>query len=367
MECERCGLLFRKYEQSRERRQQEAADGPAFAPSRRAALPLVVAALLLVAATAAVTWWCTAGRQSPATARSPGPATLPAPGRSAGPSPEPAPAAPATGTARAAVAASPIERARNGTVAIETPWGKGSGFFLTDTEIVTNRHVIEPDRKQLEELRHQVETSRRLIELERRKLDEARAQLRRLPDSPSRRQLVIVLGERERELARVLPAQAEAEERLARMERPATNADIRVILADGSEFSAQSTQTSPSRDLALVTVYSAGGAALPPAPLNGGPRQGDRVYTVGNPAGLRNTVTAGIFSGYRRLEATGETFLQTDAPINPGNSGGPLIDERGRVLGVNTAILHNTQGIGFALPITAVFEEFSLTPPAAVD
>ena len=247
-------------------------------------------------------------------------------------------------------------------MAIETPWGKGSGFFLADTTIVTNKHVIEPDRAQLEELRRKVTTGRQLIDLERRKLDEARGQLRRLPDSPSRRQLVIVLQERERELAGVLPAQAEAETRLARMEQTATNADIRVFLADGSEFTAQSIQTSPSRDLALVTVYSAGATPLRPAPQQAGPQQGDRVYTIGNPVGLRNTVTAGIFSGYRRHEESGEIYLQTDAAINPGNSGGPLIDERGRVLGINTMIVHNTEGIGFAIPVTTVFEEFSLVP-----
>ena len=53
-----------------------------------------------------------------------------------------------------------------------------------------------------------------------------------------------------------------------------------------------------------------------------------------------------------------KVFLQTDAPINPGNSGGPLIDERGYVHGVNTMIIKNTEGIGFAIPIATVFEEF---------
>jgi S1-C subfamily serine protease len=72
-------------------------------------------------------------------------------------------------------------------------------------------------------------------------------------------------------------------------------------------------------------------------------------------------VTAGIFSGYRQREDTKEIFLQTDAPTNPGNSGGPLIDERGFVHGVNTMIIKDTQGIGFAIPIQAVFEEFSIS------
>ena len=363
LECKACGLLFHKYAQSRERRHQETAGevDPA-APRRSGSLPLLLAAVLLVAVTAGTTWWLTSGRPPAPTGSAAVPVADQGGERPTLPAPEPLAPVHSPAARPATVAASPIEQAKSGTVAIETPWGKGSGFFLTDTTVVTNKHVIEPDRAQLEELRRKVTTGRQLIDLERRKLDEARGQLRRLPDSPSRRQLVIVLQERERELAGVLPAQAEAEARLARMEPAATNADIRVFLADGSECTAQSIQTSPSRDLALVTVYSAGATPLRPAPQQAGPQQGDRVYTIGNPVGLRNTVTAGIFSGYRRHEESGEIYLQTDAAINPGNSGGPLIDERGRVLGINTMIVQNTEGIGFAIPVTTVFEEFSLVP-----
>jgi S1-C subfamily serine protease len=82
------------------------------------------------------------------------------------------------------------------------------------------------------------------------------------------------------------------------------------------------------------------------------------VYTIGSPSGLRHTVTSGVISGFR--ERDGQSFIQTDAPINPGNSGGPLVDENGRVLGINTMILRDTQGIGFAIPIQAVREEFGL-------
>lgn len=88
-------------------------------------------------------------------------------------------------------------------------------------------------------------------------------------------------------------------------------------------------------------------------------REGDKVYTIGSPVGLRNTVTSGIFSGYRSYSGDNQLYLQTDAAINPGNSGGPLIDENGYVRGVNTMILRDTEGIGFAIPIDVVFEEFS--------
>jgi S1-C subfamily serine protease len=70
-------------------------------------------------------------------------------------------------------------------------------------------------------------------------------------------------------------------------------------------------------------------------------------------------VTRGVFSGYRKNINNGEEYLQTDAAINPGNSGGPLIDSHGNVLGVNTMILNNTEGIGFAIPIQTVYREFA--------
>jgi S1-C subfamily serine protease len=256
---------------------------------------------------------------------------------------------------------SPIEQAKNGTVAIEAPWGKGSGFFLTETAVITNKHVVEPDTKQLDEIRHKVQTGRKLIDLEREKLADARRQMARMPDGPSRRQLAILIQEREKDLARILPEQEAAEASLNKLEQPRSHTDIRIFLADGSEFSAQSVQASPRRDLALVTVYADKQTVLRPAQPNGALKQGDKVFAIGNPVGLRNTVTSGIFSGYRQHAETQEVFLQTDAAINPGNSGGPLIDERGQVHGVNTMILQNTEGIGFAIPIQAVFEEFSLT------
>jgi len=87
-------------------------------------------------------------------------------------------------------------------------------------------------------------------------------------------------------------------------------------------------------------------------------RRGDPVYTVGHPVGLRYSVTSGIVSGFR--EHAGVRYIQTDAPINPGNSGGPLIDRSGEVIGVNTMILADTEGIGFAIPIEVVVDEFQL-------
>ncbi len=80
---------------------------------------------------------------------------------------------------------------------------------------------------------------------------------------------------------------------------------------------------------------------------------GDWVVAIGNPFGLEHTVTAGIVSAKGRIIGAGpyDEFIQTDASINPGNSGGPLLNLKGEVVGINTAIVSGGQGIGFAIPI----------------
>ncbi|MFW7381001.1 MAG: trypsin-like peptidase domain-containing protein [Oligoflexus sp.] len=87
-------------------------------------------------------------------------------------------------------------------------------------------------------------------------------------------------------------------------------------------------------------------------------RVGDIVLAIGNPFGFAHTVTSGIISAKGRVIGTGpyDSFLQTDAPVNPGNSGGPLIDVRGRVIGINTAVSADGPGISFAIPINIVKE-----------
>jgi len=133
--------------------------------------------------------------------------------------------------------------------------------------------------------------------------------------------------------------------------------ELNVILIDGSQYTASIAQLSERYDLALLVLPESNCQFIEPGKSNR-LRQGDPVYTVGHPVGLRHSVTSGIISGFR--EHAGVRYIQTDAPINPGNSGGPLIDLNGEVVGVNTMILADTEGIGFAIPIEVVLDEFQL-------
>lgn len=363
-ECEKCGLIFRKFDRAQVRKKEEEIKQGEQKPKGAASMPRFVSALVLVVLSSSLTYYFAGDITKQGKTDNPPPPM--ASGTDYSPAPRPAP--PTVPPPKRQIdsktdmiKASPVIYAKNGTVAIETPWGKGSGFFISNTSIVTNKHVIEVDRQQLAEFRHEVENNRKLISLEQEKIADLRRQMTQMKAGPTRQQLTIILEKKEKELNKVLPMQEESEKTLKSMEKPLSASDIKIFLADGSEYAAESSLVSSKRDLALLAIYAAKATVLQAAPKNSGLSQGDKVYTIGNPVGLRNTVTAGIFSGYRQREDTKEIFLQTDAPTNPGNSGGPLIDERGFVHGVNTMIIKDTQGIGFAIPIQAVFEEFSIS------
>jgi len=132
------------------------------------------------------------------------------------------------------------------------------------------------------------------------------------------------------------------------------NADeIKVKLSEGKEYRAKVVGRDSKTDLALIKISSLLGD-LPTLPLGDSDRVkvGEWVLAIGNPFGLEETVTKGIISATGRVIGSGpyDNFLQTDAPINPGNSGGPLINLKGEVIGINTAIVASGQGIGFAIP-----------------
>jgi S1-C subfamily serine protease len=156
-----------------------------------------------------------------------------------------------------------------------------------------------------------------------------------------------------------LSTQRNDEEKLAKIMDQKYSQDVKIVTADNKEYSVDSIITSANHDLALLKVYSISGQVLKRNTKEQPLEQGQVVYTIGSPLGLSNTVTSGIFSAYRKKVNSDETYLQIDAAINPGNSGGPLIDKQGNVLGVNTMVLTQAEGIGFAIPIEVVFEDFS--------
>ena len=131
---------------------------------------------------------------------------------------------------------------------------------------------------------------------------------------------------------------------------------IEVHLSDGRRLAGRAVGIESETDLALVKVDA---KDLPAIPLGDSDKVevGQWVIAIGNPFGLEQTVTSGIVSAVGRAGvgvAQVEDFIQTDAAINPGNSGGPLVDLKGRLVGINTAIYSRSggsMGIGFAVPV----------------
>lgn len=132
-----------------------------------------------------------------------------------------------------------------------------------------------------------------------------------------------------------------------------------VTLKDGRTFDGRVLGEDPVTDVALIEIEANN---LPILPIGNSDtlQPGEAVIAIGNPLGLNNTVTSGILSATGRSSSDigvsdkRVDYIQTDAAINPGNSGGPLLNSRGQVIGMNTAIIRGAQGLGFAIPINTV-------------
>ncbi len=137
--------------------------------------------------------------------------------------------------------------------------------------------------------------------------------------------------------------------------------EIKVTLEDGRIFPGEIRGIDTIKDLAVIRI-KASGLPVPEMAMNENLKIGQMAIAIGSPLGLVGgpTVTAGVVSALNRSIQTEATFMegliQTDAAINPGNSGGPLINSRGEVIGVNSAVIPFAQGIGFAIPIQSAIE-----------
>ena len=222
----------------------------------------------------------------------------------------------------------PIEKARNSTVFIDTGFGQGSGFFIDDQcTVATNRHVVQLEFDQMREID--------------RSIREVEARLKHgISTSKERKQTINVLQQLKESsrayLSNGLPKK------------------IMLTLVNDRKLEAKVAAFSRDEDLAYLHIKEEGCTPLPWLKESDIPL-GTKVYTVGNPVGQKYSVTSGIISGNQLVE--GKVYVQTDAAINPGNSGGPLIDENGTVVGVNTLVLSNSQGIGFAIPVSRVAKD----------
>ncbi|MDK9706536.1 MAG: trypsin-like peptidase domain-containing protein [Desulforhopalus sp.] len=363
VECDACGVIFAKYKKIQERRQEEEAL-KALAAEKSGSGLKILQVLLLVVVVAATTYYFTSSNNAP-------------PPPPAQPVREAAPVAvvpPPPVTPRPVAMSEPqivevtqtpsgggVSQAARATVSIETPMGVGSGFFINKNYIVTNRHVVQVDEKKLAELRDRIEKDRRFFDLEQQKINVWKQDYQKMRTGPARNQLAMIIEQHEEDLRKNLPTLQEHEKKLAKIGRKLLPSDIKIILPDGSTHGSNYLLVSPTYDLALLSIYSGASTYIEKPPAGSRLKQGDKVFAIGSPVGLRHTVTAGVFSGMRKHGEKGQVYLQTDAAINPGNSGGPIVDEDGFVRGVTTLVLKGAEGIGFAIPIDKVFDEFRTT------
>jgi len=276
-----------------------------------------------------------------------------------------------------------IEKAICATVAIKTPLGHGTGFFITDDGfILTNRHVVKGDARQFEKTKKNIEITRAKIKKIEKKIKKENADLKAAKQNLDQFKQLI---EKQSSSSIKKINEQHYENNLEQYNEWAKDFKIRkkkfrewekktdklisdykykktisnlsrtfkIFLADNTEIDAALILISKKHDLALLKIDGYKTPLLKPAnPFQFPP--GKSVYAIGNPIKLRNSVSKGIISGFEN------NFIKTDAKIYPGNSGGPLITENGKVIGINTfkKLTKNYEGLGFAISIKTALDEF---------
>jgi serine protease Do len=367
VKCASCGIYFTKFAEQQARLASRSLD-EAQQDGPRSGFGW--GAIALTAIASAVLAWALMRGRTPAGAAPTAPVT---PSAGHAPRGHEAAAAPASGSAahelrgleaqlaRTFPARNAIESARNATVFIKTGWGMGSGFIVdADCHVITNRHVVETDGARVASTVVETPEMRSRIATAEQQLRAGIVQQLQLRDAlqgqPGTNLQVIEIDERVQAMrAELADLPARVRGAISDKVEGSGRSGFTVTLVDGTEFTALHAHYADSRDLAMFQLPANHCPHLEPGDSSG-LAQGERLYTIGNPSGLAYSVTSGIFSGDRGMGQ--QRMLQTDAPINPGNSGGPLIRENGQVIGINTLVLRGAQGIGFAIPIEAIYQDF---------
>ncbi len=290
--------------------------------------------------------------------------------------------------AKAIQPGTPIEKANMATLAVESDLGSGSGFFISKHgDIVTNRHVVKvTDEMKKESLANfkeakiQLHNAKSSLVAEKnryytakenysaKKASYARAKKNPATSSARLQSMHRTLKSDHKYLQRwkkdyeIRAREYKKAEQTVREAKRKYNTFIRgmagrrfykVILADKTELDAYLVKVSSNYDLALLRLKGYSTPYLQPRNIST-VTLGETVFAIGNPVGFRNSVSSGVYSAKRK------NHIQTSAAISPGNSGGPLITADGKVIGVNTKkmIGRGFEGLGFALDINLVFEEF---------
>ncbi len=276
-----------------------------------------------------------------------------------------------------------IERASLSTVTIRTSLGLGSGFFINESGyILTNKHVLRGDETQIKKTEEVIARADSRIEDEEAAIANAEDQLRRIRgdlddykaaiDRMTDPKVQAIALQRYRDqsaqydfyAAQLRKRKDESEERIAKYRREKgeftrkarmAEHDRRfiVVLKDKTELEANLVSVSADYDLALLRIEGCKSPFIQSGAQN---RiiQGMRVFAIGSPLGVGDSVSAGVSSGYD------DEYIRTDAKIYHGNSGGPLIAADGKIIGINTLklITRKFEGMGFAIPIRRALQEF---------
>lgn len=367
--CESCGIYFEKYRQAQLRKEQNIPERLSASHSRNdnsSTKIIIPAVALIVVAAGAYALFSGDADDTPASGKHLTSTQAPASQSTESANKKD------TGGIQAQLQASHaprnnIESARNATVFIETSWGSiGSGFIISNNcNVITNKHVVYLDtNKVLEQAKSDPGLNQKLISrfyMEKAEITQLiqrhNAMVRTRGETGESEQLREEIERRQDQLAS-MPDDVEdsMKEALDEMKSKDRREGIKVSLIDGTSFTVSQINYSDEYDLAMFRLPAEN---CPAIALDSDPdiMQGTTLYTIGNPSGLGYTVTSGIFSGYQDINK--QRYIQTDAAINPGNSGGPLIKKDGSAVGVNTLILKDTQGIGFAVPSQVIRNEFS--------